>query len=192
MKIKVFIMVLIFLFNGVCFAGSGNTSGNVLLEDIGARSVGLAGACTSLSGDVILMHYNPASLADITDPQLAAMFYNSGLTGVNYISVAYGQKFGKIGTFGICVGYLDGGQMDLNYTDGITATVTSEQDIVANVSMGINLSRKINAGVSLKGMYSTLVNTQSEITAALDLGAIFKGLFMEEIAPKSKAAVIAL
>lgn len=174
----------IFMLVVICVSsctGTGNSAGFALQEDLGARTVGLAGACASLSGDVILMHYNPSALAEISDPQLAAMFYTSGLTGVSYISVAYAQKLGKIGTFGVSIGYLDAGQMDLNFIDGTTTTVTSEQDIVANVSMGVNLTKKISAGASLKGMYSTLIGSNSAITAAIDLGALYKGFLMEDV-----------
>lgn len=178
---KVIIFLAVVFIGSTVYGGAGNSSGFALQEDLGARSVGLAGACSSLSGDVIFMHYNPASLAEMTDPQLSVLFYNSGLTGINYMSVTYGQEFEKMGILGISIAYLNGGQMDLNYIDGSTATVTSEQDIVANVSMGFNVSRELNAGLSLKGMYSSLVNAKSAITAAIDVGAIYKGFLMDEI-----------
>lgn len=180
MKIIKAIVAAIFIC-GSAYGSAGNSSGFVLQEDLGARSVGLAGACTSLSGEVILMHYNPASLAEITEPQMATLFYNSGLTGVNFITVSFAQKLGKIGTFGVSIGYLDAGQMDLNFIDGSTVTVTSEQDILATASLGVNVAKRINAGLSLKGLYSTLINTNSTLTAALDAGAVYKGFIIEDI-----------
>jgi len=173
-KLRIFAVVLSFLFKGICFAGSGNTSGVVLLEDIGAKGAGLVGACSSLTGDITLLRYNPASIADMNSAQLSALYYNSGTTGINYGSITYGMPVG-IGVLGLNVSYLNGGEMELNFIDGSTTNVLSEQDIAGSVSLGIPLGDKMCIGASVKALSSTLVGSKSALAFAGDAGAVYKG-----------------
>ncbi len=174
------LLVAMFLFKGVSAAAMGNAAGYVLLEDIGARGAGLAGACTSFSGDITLLRYNPASIYDIRDAQLSSIYYNSGMTGMNFGSITYGQNIG-IGVLGLNLAYLDGGVMELNSSDGSTLNVASEQDLMGSVSLGIPMGNKLGLGASIKLLSSTLLGSKNALTIAADAGAVYKGFILEEL-----------
>ena len=178
MKKLYFVMILVFVCSISGFAGSGNTSGVVLLEPLGARSIGLSGACSSLSGDVTFLHYNPASLSDLKIQEISLLYYNSGTTGINYGSITYGQSVG-FGNAAISVAYLNAGEMDLNFIDGSTATVISESDIIGSVSIGIPLGDKLSIGASAKALYSTLVGSKSALGIGGDAGIRYSNFMLE-------------
>ncbi|OGF45354.1 MAG: hypothetical protein A2452_02140 [Candidatus Firestonebacteria bacterium RIFOXYC2_FULL_39_67] len=178
MNTRIFAVVLCITNSGICLSSTGNTSGTVLIEDIGAKGAGLAGACSSLIGDITLLRYNPASIADLSGAQLSALYYNSGTTGINYGSITYGMPVG-IGVLGLNVSYMNGGEMELNFIDGSTTNVLSEQDISGSVSLGISLGAKLGIGVSVKALSSTLVGSKSALAFAGDAGAVYKGFILD-------------
>ncbi|MFH1823659.1 MAG: PorV/PorQ family protein [Candidatus Firestonebacteria bacterium] len=178
---KSLILIVFVVFNcNFVFAGAGATSGGVLLEPLGARSVGLGGACSSLTEDVTFLHYNPASLVGLKVSEISVLYYNSGTTGMNYGSITYGQPIG-FGNAGISVAYLNGGEMELNFIDGSTTNVISEQDVRGTISIGIPFGEKLGLGASAKVLYSSLVNSRSASGIAADVGAIYKGLILDEV-----------
>ena len=155
MKKNIILVVFCFFCLNVSFAETGNTAGLALLEDIGARSIGISGACSSLSGDISYFIYNPASLVGLKNSQLVIMYYNIGLTDINSGSITYNENIGEK-ILGLNIFYLNAGKMDLNSIDGSSKTVTSEQDIVGRLGLAIPLGEKINLGISAKIFPPTL------------------------------------
>ena len=181
MKTFAFAFIFVVLVNKFCAAASGNTSGSgILLEDIGAKGGGLFGACSSFTGDITLLRYNPAGITDLNAAQLSAFYYNSGTTGINYGSITYGQNIGA-GVIGLNISYLNGGDMELNLINGTTANVISEQDISGSVSLGVPLGKKLSIGASIKALSSTLIGAKTAIAFAGDAGAVYKGFILEQL-----------
>jgi hypothetical protein len=71
--------------------------------------------------------------------------------------------------------------MDLNFIDGSTATVVSEQDIVGDVSFGMPLDKTMDAGASIKVLYSTLIGSKSALSFAGDIGLVYKDFMMSDL-----------
>jgi len=69
--------------------------------------------------------------------------------------------------------------MELNFIDGSTTNVLSEQDISGSVSLGISLGAKLGIGVSVKALSSTLVGSKSALAFAGDAGAVYKGFILD-------------
>ncbi len=172
-------LVVLTLAGSLMFS-SDNTSGGSLLQDLGAKGAGIAGAGVSMAGDVTFLKYNPAALASLKNPQLSLFYFNGGEIGSNFGSLTYGQKFGP-GVIALAVSYLNGGQMELNFSSGVTQTVISQQDIIGDLSYALELYKDIEIGVSVKALASTLFGSLNAQTLCGDAGVQVKNILIENL-----------
>lgn len=99
MKFKIIIFTAIFLtemlFNSIVYAvriypSAGSTSATFLKLPLGPKAVSMAGAYTSVSGDIYSMYYNPAGL-NFVDNSLSIM-HNDYVLDMNQLYIAYANK----------------------------------------------------------------------------------------------------
>jgi|GEM_PF-1139361 len=176
MKKIFFVLFLSFYCSCSAFAGVGTTTGLVLLEPLDARSVGLGGACASLDGYAAYLYYNPASLGTLTNAQFLCYFHNSSVIGINQGSITFAYPLKSIGTFGIDVVYLNAGKMEVNFPDGTSSEVISEQDFTGTISFGKTIFTNWNVGLNAKAVSSRLIESKSAFGFGFDAGVLYKGL----------------
>ncbi|KAA0255965.1 MAG: hypothetical protein EDM75_10270 [Chlorobiota bacterium] len=79
-----------------------------LRVDISPRAAALAGSFTAGSGDVNVIHYNPAAIGQLEGSPFSANFVKH-LLDINFFGVAYSRNFEGIGRFAAAVRYANYG-----------------------------------------------------------------------------------
>ena len=158
-------------------AGEGKTAANFLLENLDAKEVarGGVGAVKVLKLDALSS--NPASLAQILQPEINLSFVSSFDQAV-YGGTHYAQSFSnKLKTFKVGIGagftYYSAGNIDINYSNGTTQSFSAEKSFAAGITVSGMFSNWFNIGVSPKMINSTLVDQYTGRSYALDAGILF-------------------
>ncbi len=166
LKLNLFIALL-----GMAAAQPGlarTTADAFLAEGLGARSQGMGGAQTALSGDLPMLYWNPAGLADLAYPGFLAN-YSPSQENMDGIAAAYGQPVGPISW---AVGWIQSRTRDIEITDSL-GTVLGEKDFI-NQQGSLSLASNhlgLPLGLSIKHIQSKFgaYNVQG---TGFDLGGI--------------------
>ena len=122
-------VILVSVLSTYAFAkGAGSSAGITLIQPISAKAIGMAEACSSLSGDILALHYNPAGISSL-ERQEALFMYQRGLDEDNFATLLYGRRF-SFATLGASVVYYDTGKIELIDLDGEAITKTGQKDII--------------------------------------------------------------
>lgn len=187
MRHKIISTLLIFLL--LAFVGSGYTQtmkktgvsgASILKVAVGAKATGLAGATTTITGDVNQAFWNPAGI--VTEPgQTQICFnYNDWLLDLDHNAFAVSHTLGSIGTFAISglMSGVDGieanrdtqaGLDNVNYETGETFGYNS---MVLGLTWARKFTDKLSLGVTGK-YYREEIDNASISTVAVDFGAIY-------------------
>ncbi len=95
--------LLVLSANATAQTGVGKYAGEFLALGVGARALGMGGVAAALVGDVTAGYWNPAGLAKINYPQIAAMHAQSFGNIVNYNYAAVAVPFDENKSFGLSV-----------------------------------------------------------------------------------------
>lgn len=135
-----------------------------------ARSTGLGGTNISLDDtDLSLSYHNPALLSDTLDRTIT-LNYSNYLLDINYGYSAFAKDYGKYGTFGAGIFFVDYGDWEETDIYGNTIGSFSVKEFALNLTWGYQLSEKIRVGANLKPIYSVM-ETYNSFGIALDIGA---------------------
>lgn len=130
--------------------------------DSGTRAEGIAGAFTAIASDASAIHFNPAGLAEIKNPQAYA-FYKSLFVGVNnnLHSVAFNFAYPnpKFGTFGISI-----------FESGIS--LFSQKSLT--LAQGFNLTKDLAFGYNFSGYNISIENFGQGYAFGVDIGLLAK------------------
>jgi tetratricopeptide (TPR) repeat protein len=125
---------------------NSSTAFPILSTGFGARAVGMGESFTAVADDFSAVHYNPAGLAQIENPQLALM-HNSYLEGGYYETIGFVMPFIGLGTVGLDVNYLNYGDIDLRDFSGNLLGSYSPFDISIGGAFGFSLVPHISLGL---------------------------------------------
>ena len=135
-----------------------------------ARSTGLGGTNISLDDiDLSLSYHNPALLSDTLDGSIT-LNYSNYLLDINYGYSAFAKDFGKYGTFGAGIFFVDYGEWDETDIYGNTIGSFSVKEFALNLTWGYQLMDQLRVGATFKPVYSVM-ETYKSFGLALDLGA---------------------
>jgi len=104
--------MLVVLIAGVLYGQSGGTLPNFSIG-VGARALGLGGACVALPLDATTIYWNPAAL-DHLDQKSITVFYTNLFGGAQYNYVGYVHPTIATGTFGVGILRIGAGN-DIDY-----------------------------------------------------------------------------
>jgi hypothetical protein len=141
---------------------------------VGARSVAMGSAVTTLRGDVEQMFYNPAGIATTGDMFQASFSYASWLAGINHAvgSVMYNVK--DIGTFGI--GIISFGDNDIpatrDITDPITSTTFDWTDMAVQLTFARYVTDRLSLGITGRYIYES-IDDKNASAVAFDVGSLY-------------------
>lgn len=172
----VFVLLTYQLINlPIAFAkGAGSSAIATLTQPVSARAAGMAEACSSLSGEVLCLHYNPAGLSSLERQEVLFM-YQRGLDKDNFATLIYGRKF-PFAALGASILYYDTGKIELINLTGTTIRKTGQRDIIFTIGGAMSAyGEKIPLGLNLK-IISSQVFGESATGVAVDFGAQYKGL----------------
>jgi hypothetical protein len=175
-----FLLPVIFLFPFYCVlishwnaASAGRSSGVAVLRAVSPRQQALGGASVCLMGDVNCLYTNPAGLGTVSGRSMSS-FASSGLSDDFIASFVYGRALptDRQSSFATGVFHLNGGKLDITYTDGTSNSVTAESDVLAAVGWGGYLIKDFLLGYSAKYFYSSLASKYTASAVAADVGFI--------------------
>jgi hypothetical protein len=166
------------LFPSLASSGeAGISAASFLKFSPSPRGTGMGEAYTSITEDAYSAWWNPAGLASVEGPELAAT-YNSSMEDVTdqYLSVAYPVRYGA--TFGFNITRLSVAPFQGYDAQGTKTGKVESSDIAVGGAYGRTLFKDeierpvLNVGAGLKVISETLANASAK-TAALDLGAVY-------------------
>lgn len=139
-----------------------------------ARSAGLGGTNVSLDdNDLSLTYHNPALLSDTLDGSIT-LNYSNYLLDINYGYSAFAKDFGKYGTFGAGIFFVDYGEWEETDIYGNRIGDFSVKEFVLNLTWSYQWHERLRVGTNLKPIYSVM-ETYKSLGLALDLGLQYSG-----------------
>ncbi|MFC2061318.1 PorV/PorQ family protein [Elusimicrobiota bacterium] len=174
---KPFIFIILFLAAaGQLIAGAG-TSGALVLEKASSiRAAGMGEAFTAVAENASGALWNPAGLSRNSNT-IAEMGRSQGFldTSYNYLGLLRPLRSG--GAVSLNTIYYDGGTADIRVIDN-TGELTEEYSVVAERDIAFQLAYgkqfgKIDAGIGVKYLMSTLAEDYSATVICGDIGMMY-------------------
>ncbi len=148
------------------WAGPGQSAGQVLLQDLGARPAALAGAYTALGADLDCLGTNPAGLAGLDQGEVKFM-HLGGVEGISTEWLAGAMPVPGLGTLAAQVLYRGQPAIDNQVPDEAPVDV---RDLLFGVAFAFPLAPGLETGVNAKLLLLTLGPSDAS-ALAVDLGA---------------------
>lgn len=165
------ILLIIVLFTGISYSqndGAANTGLAFLKLGIGARSIAMGEAFSSLADDGTAFIYNPARMNATENGNVTAMFNKSMLDmTTNFV----GAKF-RIKKLGIGVGLLKTtvSNIEVRNTPGAPIETFNADNISAGLSLSYEVYKNLSLGVTGKMLYEKIFIDESS-GFGMDIGA---------------------
>lgn len=156
---------------------AGASAASFLKFSPSPRGTGMGEAYTSITEDAYSAWWNPAGLAGVEGPELAAT-YNDSMEDVTnqYLSVAYPMRYGS--TLGLNITRLGMAPFQGYDAQGTKISKVESSDIAVGGAYGRSLLKDeiersvLNVGAGVK-LISEKLDKAAANTAALDLGAVY-------------------
>jgi len=169
MKGLIKIFVILEFFVCLCFAEV-----RFLEETMSVREASLGGAYCGVVNDINGVLINPAVLNYVVYPEVNFVYKKWLMDSYyNLVGVLVPMRQGGLSITGLL---FDGGDIEVNYLDGGTKKFKLEQDVVVSMAYGVNLDEEFFFGMSLKYVYSRLVEQYKASCFAFDLGGLFRSI----------------
>jgi len=152
----IFLIVLLFILyfpDSVFSSGIATTTGNFLKMNIGTRACGMGEAFCGLADDVSAMHWNPAGLGFIFNPELETM-HTFWLGNISHEFLGYVQPISR-GSLGTNVSYLHMEKMD-KIRRGTVEGKFTVYDIYGGLAYGFPVSESFCLGLNLMALQSRI------------------------------------
>jgi hypothetical protein len=144
-----------------------------LKQTVSARSLATGDSFTGLADDITAISYNPSGLNNLNEKEVGTM-YAKGISDICYgfIGIAIPVQNNKC-RFGLSAKFLDAGEIEINYIDGITETVKSEQDFLYTFSFATKLfNSSVNFGININYLVNTLAEKYTYYSYSSDIGLL--------------------
>ncbi|MFH1097944.1 MAG: PorV/PorQ family protein [Candidatus Desantisbacteria bacterium] len=148
------------------------TGAEVLRFPIGARANGMAEAQIAVANGIDAIYNNPACLAKGWCKE-ASFSCIDGLMDTSISSILYGQPTQK-GYLAGGLTSLNGGRADINWHNGSIEDIQPENDWVATMAYGKQITENSCIGYGLKVIYSNLAERETAIGFGLDIGCLYR------------------
>ncbi len=172
----------------------GSSALTILETPIGTRTYSMGDTGVSIADDSEAVYINPAGLLQLKASEFGGVYYN-GFCDTMFIAAQYAHPFLKdSGTIGFSIISMNSGEIDLNYSTGLTERLDGESTMVFSGSYAYQILRKIKMGVNLKIINSKFLENNSTTAAAGDIGILTDfldekvnaGLVINNIGSKAK------
>ncbi len=159
------------------WADQGTTAAAFLKLQVGPRAIAMAESFAGLADDVNALNYNASGTAFMKEKQVTVM-HAVWLQDMFYDNIGVAWPMEGIGTIGLSVLYLNGGEFDKTVIDPLTSLPQSQGKFTAgSFAVGLAYARAIvptiSAGLHVK-MISETIETASTSGFAADLSSTYK------------------
>ncbi|MFN3873456.1 MAG: PorV/PorQ family protein [Ignavibacterium sp.] len=173
--ISVLITALIFSFNiSAQTLKTGTTAAQVLKFNVGPRAIGMGGAFTSVSNDILSTYWNPAGTASIVSNE--AFFNHTDLyLDIKHDYSAFATNLSDLGTVGLFVSVLSMDEMLVRTEEKPEGT--GEYFDAGALVIGVNYSRYLTENFSIGFNFKYINESIWHMTAngfAVDIGTLYK------------------
>jgi len=139
---------------------------------ISPRAAALGGAAIAINdGDISLANENPALFSKATDGKLG-MDYINYLADINLGYTSYSRHFEKVGTVGVGLQFLSGGNFTRTDENGYKYGTFSTSEYALNLSYAKSFDSLFSIGATVKPVYSQL-DTYHSLGLLMDMGAVY-------------------
>src|SRR5690606_27845733 len=134
--------------------GAGNTGMSFLKLGVGAESIAMGEAYSTLSDDATAVIYNPARLS-FGDSRNVTLMHNSSIQVMNNDFIAVEFSFGKValGPGGL---RSDIDDIEIRQTPGVSIGTFSSDNLSIGLSVAYKMSTDISVGVTAKWLYEKI------------------------------------
>lgn len=162
------VVLFIFLLAAVpqAWAGAGASGAQILLQELGARPAGLAGAYTAWGADIDCLSWNPAGLAGLGKTDVAFM-HGGGIEGMATEWLAGAAPVPGLGTLAAQILYQGMPPIDNQAPDQAPVEV---KNLVFGIAYAATVFPGLRAGANAKLAVLTLGASRASVLA-FDLGA---------------------
>ncbi len=173
--ISVLITALIFSFNiNAQTLKTGTTAAQVLKFNVGPRAIGMGGAFTSVSNDILSTYWNPAGTASIISNE--AFFNHTDLyLDIKHDYSAFATNLSDLGTVGLFVSVLSMDEMLVRTEEKPEGT--GEYFDAGALVIGVNYSRYLTENFAIGFNFKYINESIWHMSAngfAVDIGTIYK------------------
>ncbi|MGQ9642345.1 MAG: PorV/PorQ family protein [Ignavibacterium sp.] len=153
---------------------TGTTAAQVLKFNVGPRAIGMGGAFTSVSNDILSTYWNPAGTSSIVSNE--AFFNHTDLyIDIKHDYAAFASNLSDLGTVGLFVSVLSMDEMQVRTIENPEGT--GEFFDAGALVVGLNYSRYLTENFSI-GLNFKYINESiwhmSASGFAIDVGTLYK------------------
>ena len=178
------------------FLGFSQIGGNHVYEflavPVSTRAAALGGSAIAINdGDISLAIENPSLFTDATSGKLSIQYLNY-ISDINFGTVTYAHHLKNIGTIGVGLQYMNGGEFTETDQNGYIYGTFGASEMALNLSYAKSFDSIFFMGATLKPVYSQLENYNS-YGLVMDVGASYTSrdkLFTAGILLKNMGAQI--
>ncbi|MCL6493303.1 MAG: PorV/PorQ family protein [Ignavibacterium sp.] len=153
---------------------TGTTAAQVLKFNVGPRAVGMGGAFTSVSNDILSTYWNPAGTASIVSNE--AFFNHTDLyIDIKHDYAAFASNLSDLGTVGLFVSVLSMDEMQVRTIEKPEGT--GEFFDAGALVVGVNYSRYLTENFSIGFNFKYVNESIWHMSAsgfAIDVGTLYK------------------
>lgn len=153
---------------------TGTTAAQVLKFNVGPRAIGMGGAFTSVSNDILSTYWNPAGTASIVSNE--AFFNHTDLyIDIKHDYAAFASNLSDLGTVGLFVSVLSMDEMQVRTIEKPEGT--GEFFNAGALVIGVNYSRYLTENFSIGFNFKYVNESIWHMSAsgfALDVGTLYK------------------
>ena len=153
---------------------TGTTAAQVLKFNVGPRAIGMGGAFTSVSNDILSTYWNPAGTSSIVSNE--AFFNHTDLyIDIKHDYAAFASNLYDIGTIGLFVSVLSMDEMEVRTIENPEGT--GEFFDAGALVVGVNYSRNLTENFSIGFNFKYINESIWHMSAsgfAIDVGTLYK------------------
>lgn len=153
---------------------TGTTAAQVLKFNVGPRAIGMGGAFTSVSNDIISTYWNPAGTSSIVSNE--AFFNHTDLyIDIKHDYAAFASNLSDLGTVGLFVSVLSMDEMQVRTIENPEGT--GEFFDAGALVVGVNYSRYLTENFSIGFNFKYINESIWHMSAsgfAIDVGTLYK------------------
>lgn len=153
---------------------TGTTAAQVLKFNVGPRAIGMGGAFTSVSNDILSTYWNPAGTSSIVSNE--AFFNHTDLyIDIKHDYAAFASNLSDLGTVGLFVSVLSMDEMEVRTIENPEGT--GEFFDAGALVVGLNYSRYLTENFSIGFNFKYINESIWHMSAsgfAIDVGTLYK------------------